>query len=55
MSAHTSCADCLDLYAMRSRKETKMVLAPGVTMSAAMEVAVRGLDQTGQVRDSSSL
>lgn len=43
-------ADCLDLYAMRARKDTKMMLAPGVTMSAAMEVAVRGLDQSGQVR-----
>lgn len=40
--------DCLDLYAMRARKDTKMMLAPGVTMSAAMEVAVRGLDQSGQ-------
>ena len=46
-------ADCLDLYAMRARKDTKMVLAPGVTMSAAMEVAVRGLDQSGQVRSQS--
>lgn len=46
-------ADCLDLYAMRARKETKMILAPGVTMSAAMEVAVRGLDQSGQVRPQS--
>jgi len=47
-------ADCLDLLAMRARKETKMILAPGVTMSAAMEVAVRGLDQSGQVRPQSA-